>query len=714
MEKIRVGIDVGGTFTHAVAINHDTMELMLKVKVPTTHSAPEGVARGIIDSIHILLEKGNIQPENVIFIAHSTTQATNALLEGDVSKVGIIGMGNGGMESAKAKLDTAIDNIQLAPGKFIQVCHTFLNSADLSEQTIDQALSELSSMNAEVLVAAEAFSVDNPVNENVVLERAEQRNLYGTGSHEISQLYGLRTRTTTAVINASILPKMLATADTTESSVTAAGIKAPLMIMRGDGGAMTINDMRQRPILTMLSGPAAGVAGALMYEKVSYGIFLEVGGTSTDMSAIKNGNVMVEYAEVGGHRTYLRSLDTRTVGIAGGSMIAVKDGCITDVGPRSAHIAGLPYAVFAEEDLIEPKVILITPRPGDPQYVAVETKDGKRYALTLTCAANALGLTKPEDTAYGNPERARQAFAALASYIDTSIENAAAQVMDKAANKIIPVVKALWSKYEMDPDYLTLVGGGGGATAIVPYVAQKMKLQYKTASNADVISSIGVALAMVRDVLEKSIINPTPDDILRIRKEAEDKVIRMGANPESVEVQIEIDPQKNIVRAVAMGALAMRKKKHEHSLSVEEQKVKAAETLHATPDQVELAGQTPMFSVFTHQAVKKKAFGLFKVYRLPVRVVDEDGIIRLAVSDGKVINETMAGLDQRLPEIIRGGCRFGDGGQTIPDVFILVNGKILNFTGMQDIDQICALAGVELFGYGDEEAIVIVLGLKDA
>jgi N-methylhydantoinase A/oxoprolinase/acetone carboxylase beta subunit len=507
---------------------------------------------------------------------------------------------------------------------------------------------------------------------------------------------------------------MMATADTTENSVIAAGIKAPLMIMRGDGGAMTINDMRQRPILTMLSGPAAGVAGALMYEKVSYGIFLEVGGTSTDMSAIKNGNVMVEYAEVGGHRTYLRSLDTRTVGIAGGSMIAVKNGQIEDVGPRSSHIAGLPYAVFAEEDIIEPKIVLVTPKPGDPEYVAIETKDGKKYALTLTCAANILGITKPGDTAYGNPERAKQAFAALASYLDTSIENAATQVLDKAANKVIPVVKTLWSKYEMDPDYLTLVGGGGGAAAIVPYVAKKMNLQYKTALNADVISSIGVALAMVRDVLEKSIIDPTPDDILRIRKEAEDRVIQMGANSESIEVQIEIDPQKNIVRAIAMGALAMRKKDHSHSLTLMEQKEKAAETLHATPDQIELVGQTPMFTIFTYQSIKKKAFGIFKTIRTPVRAVDEDGIIRLAVSDGKVINEKMNGLLNRLPDLIRTGCRFGDGGQTIPDVFLIVNGKIMNYSGMQDIAQITALAGVELGGYGDDETIVIVLGMKDA
>ena len=116
--KVRIGIDVGGTFTDAVAINNDTYELIGTVKVPTTHTAKEGVAAGIVEVLHKVMEENGIRPEDVTFIAHGTTQATNALLEGDVANVGIVTMGSG-LQGAKSRSDTAMGSIELAAGKFL-------------------------------------------------------------------------------------------------------------------------------------------------------------------------------------------------------------------------------------------------------------------------------------------------------------------------------------------------------------------------------------------------------------------------------------------------------------------------------------------------------------------------------------------------------------------------------------------------------------------
>ena len=283
------------------------------------------------------------------------------------------------------------------------------------------------------------------------MPRRSSQGLAATGGHEITKLYGLTTRTRTAVINASILPKMIDTADMTEASVREAGITAPLMIMRGDGGVMDIAEMRRRPAMTMLSGPAASVAGALMHLKVSDGIYFEVGGTSTNMGVIRNGLPTVKYARVGGHETYVNSLDVRVAGVAGGSMVRLSGRRITDVGPRSAHIAGLPYAAFADpQEIIDPVLELFQPKPGDPEdYVAVRSANGRRFAITNTCAANVLGYATPGVHAHGSAEAARRAMQALAAAIGDTVEVAAA-ILDAAAKKVIPIVELLIAEYRLD------------------------------------------------------------------------------------------------------------------------------------------------------------------------------------------------------------------------------------------------------------------------
>lgn len=226
-------------------------------------------------------------------------------------------------------------------------------------------------------------------------------------------------------------------------------------------------------------------------------------------------------------------------------MIRVNKSGVHDVGPRSAHIAGLDYAGFTDEDeIVEPRLEFFSPKEGVPEdYVAIRLKSGKRITVTNSCAANVLGLVTPKDFSYGNVNAARKAMQPIADYLHTTVEDVAAQILTRAYEKIEPIIMELDDKYRLEHDQISLVGVGGGATSLIGFCANKMNIKYGVPENAEVISSIGVALAMVRDVVERVVPNPTPEDIRSIKREAVDKAVESGAAPGSAEVHIEIDPQ---------------------------------------------------------------------------------------------------------------------------------------------------------------------------
>lgn len=709
---IRIGIDVGGTFTHAVAIQAPENLVVAHAVTPTTHTSENSISDGIIKVFKDVMEKTGAKPEDVSFVAHSTTQATNALLEGDVAKVGIVGMGKG-LEAFKAKTDTHIKDIVLSPGKILHTSHVFINSSEknFNLSKIEQAIETLIEEGCEVIVASEAFSVDDPSNEQLVLEIAYKKGLPATASHEISQLYGLKVRTRTAVINASILPKMTSTAELTDKSIKESGITAPLMIMRSDGGVMDLEQMKKRPILTMLSGPAAGIAAAIMYTKISDGVFLEVGGTSTDIAAIKNGKAMIKSANIGGHLTYLKTLDSRTVGIGGGSMVRIRDRVVTEVGPRSAHIAGLSYLAFCnEKEIAQVTPAFIRPMESDPDdYLVAVNPQGKRFAVTLTDASIVAGMTKPGDYAYGNEAAVRNAFDQLGKSLGINGQELAYSILNKAMSKVRPIVEDLLDEYKLDKELVSLVGGGGGATTVVPWLSKNMEMKYLIAENAEIISAIGVALAMLRDSVERTVVNPTEHDIISIRKEAIGRLESMGAAPETIEVQIEIDNSKNILRATATGAFHMdTSATNLKPLSKSEIAQKAAESFKTDVNEIKLIAATDGLLVYQHCETVKGLFGIFTRQRCHYRVIDNFGIIKLQCS-GAALQTVMHKANHEIPAFIEKNSIYNDAGMIIPEVFVLYKSRIADFSTILDFEKIKELIKIELQGLKQDEPVVVIV-----
>ncbi len=677
MSRIRLGIDVGGTFTKAVAVDITNAQLIGKSAVHTTHFSNRGVAEGIIQALTKVINQNNIKVSEIELISHSTTQAVNALLEADTSKVGIIGMGVA-LEKSNIIKRTKINDLELASGKYLSSCYRFLDTSKyLDEKEVKEKIEELKQEGADVLVVSEAYGVDDPSNESYVLKNSD---IPSTAGHELTGIYGLEIRTLTAAINACILPKAINTAKFVEDAVRNEGITCPIMIMKGDGGITDINTFKQKPILTVLSGPAASVAGALLHSKVLNGVFIEVGGTSTNICVIKNGKPEIKYVTITKHPTCIRSVDVRIAGVAGGSLIRISNKKIIDVGPRSAHIAGLQYSCFVNPEVIKDgKIERFRPKENDPDdYICIRTQNNQRIAITTTCAANALGLVSDKEYSFGNQESARMAISMLAKEIGLTFFDTAETILTNATKKIMEIIERMIKDYGLKNDQIMLIGGGGGAASIIPYIAKKNNFKFKIADHAEVISSIGVSAAMVYEEKEKTVDKPTPEDISELIEEIKINALNRGALPESLSIQTEFISERSILRATAMGNVELDIGKS----SINEITLKEAEKIAIdviNSENINNISDMRNYYVFNGEVIKKRLLSNKKKY--PLLVLDKFGKIRLMLENAKIVkgdvNRIVSDLES---EILYYSKKNKDG--LAPQIHILDDIKLIDFSSL--------------------------------
>jgi N-methylhydantoinase A len=706
----RVGIDVGGTFTDVVAIDAAT-RVVAVVKVPTTHHDARGVAAGIVAGVERLLANSEIDAGGIAFIAHSTTQATNALLEGDLAKVGVVGLLDGLAWLSRRQMRFAA--FPVGGGSEFAPHFAFAHGGD--EAATRGAIDSLIAGGAETIAASESFGVDRPERETQAAEYARARGVEATSGHDVSTAYGLRARTRTAALNAAILPRMVRTARMTARAVSDAAIPAPLMVMRSDGGVMDVREIERRPILTLLSGPAAGIAGALLHERLSDGIFVEVGGTSSDCSAIRTGRPQMQPARIGGHRTMLRTLDVRTLGIGGGSMLRVGERGILDVGPRSAHIAGCAYASFTTPRMLEgARFEQIAPLPRDRrEYAVLVARDGTRIAPTATCAANLLGIVPEGAFARGNAAAARLAFEMLAQNLGGDAVSLARETLVIAGEKLRGAIDGLVVDYGLDRGSAIIVGGGGAAGALVPPAATATNLPYRIARDAEVIAPIGVALALVRDVVERTIFSPSAEEIARIRREATDRVVAAGAAPDRVEVELEIDTQRSRVRATASGATALVDSASGAACTAAERRAFAAEAMRCAPGELDVVELTSALTAYQRRWKLKGRFRGAREVR-DVRVLDAGGAVRLSLRDPEFAEAPVRELGTRVRDAVERATRFGDVGRALPALYLMRGARIAAYEGLTSAEQAVALAAEETDGCAPDEPVALLVVRREA
>ncbi|MDQ3987378.1 MAG: methylhydantoinase [Actinomycetota bacterium] len=640
---VRVGVDVGGTFTKAVACE-SSGPVVARAVVPTTHQAVAGVAEGVVRSLRALREQLRDRGrDRIALVAHSSTQAVNALLEGDTSNVGVVGIGRR-PDLRRARRRTQLGEIRLAPSRRLRTIHRFVDATSgLTHDVLRDAVRSLVNEGVESLCFSEAFGVDDARGEWMGLEVAEEQGIPACAGHELSGLYGLEMRTLTAAINATILPAALRTARHVQEGIEELD-HLPLLVMRGDGGAADLSAMSRHPIFSAFSGPAASVSGALRHLSVHDGVVVEVGGTSTNVSAIRAGRPVLSYVRVLDHVTSVRSLDVRVAGVAGGSLVRAQRrlGRVEiDVGPRSAHIAGLRYCSFArEQELAGGRVVWLAPRPGDTDdYLVVENRDGERFAITPTCAANALREVPDGAYAWGDADSSRIALELAGRELGFEWRGLAFRILQRAAEKIAACIVDTVREHGLR--HPTIVGVGGGAGALVPALARGLDLEWAIPRDAEIISSIGDALSLIRVEIERSLTRASSSEVADAHRAAEEAALRAGAAPDSVHTESSAVPERRALRVVAYGATRLAADAPGPDLAEQELLAAAARELGSS---VRLVASAPPYFVFVDDDERRCA------------VVDRSGSV-IYSGDAEIATGTGAQvsalLSQKVPQLIR-------------------------------------------------------------
>lgn len=330
-----LGIDTGGTYTDAVLYDEASRTVMATAKSPTTH---HDLSIGICGAIDGVLASGVVAAGAIELVSMSTTLATNALVEGKGRAVGAVVIGFDVEVVERAGLAEALGN---DPAVFLAGGHD-PHGGEAAPLDLDRLESEVRAMDArvEAFAVTAQFSVRNPDHELAaadLIHRVTGKPV--TLSHHLSARLNGPKRAVTAILNARLISIIDRLVHTTEEAIAERGIDAPLMVVRGDGSLVSAAFVRERPIETILSGPAASLVGAAHLTALDDAIISDIGGTTTDIAVLTAGvpTVSPDGATVGGHQTMVSAVAMHTHGLGGDSRVRHDEraaGAVLLIGPR--------------------------------------------------------------------------------------------------------------------------------------------------------------------------------------------------------------------------------------------------------------------------------------------------------------------------------------------------------------------------------------------
>jgi N-methylhydantoinase A len=458
---LRVGVDVGGTFTDIFVYNQASGEAW-SAKVLTT---PENQAIGVMQS----LEAAAVDLGEVSFIAHGTTTGTNALIERKGAPTGLIATEGfrDVLEIMRTDRETGYDLTWEKPRPLVprrlrrEVRERVLKDGQvelpLDEEGARATLRELAQLGVESIAVSFVHSYANPGHEQRVRELADETipEVFISLSSEINAEYREFERTSTVVIDAYVKPIMVRYISRLIDDLRAGGLEERLFIMQGSGGMITAERATQKPIATLASGPAAGAIGAAkvgVQAGLADVVTFDVGGTSTDVSLIHGGQPYVNHQKhvEWGRPTRVPMIDVESVGAGGGSIAWIDEGGGLKVGPQSAGA-----------------------NPGPICYRRGGTEPTLSDALVVKAI---LGAELAGGRVHLDLDAAREGIEVLAKGLGLGLDRVVEGIVEIAQHNMANAARSVSIWKGLDPRDLTLVAFGGAGGMVAGAVARELDI----------------------------------------------------------------------------------------------------------------------------------------------------------------------------------------------------------------------------------------------
>jgi N-methylhydantoinase A/oxoprolinase/acetone carboxylase beta subunit len=526
-----IGLDVGGTHTDVVLIGKEG--IINQAKVPTEKA-------NLFDTIITGFQQvtRGIKTENIERIVLSTTLTTNAILEGKGEPVGMIVAGGPGLNPEFFRIG---DHYYPVAG---YIDHRGREVQPVNSSEIECVASKLKTDGIKSVGVVGKFSVRNPVHENQIIKKLANRFDYVLAGHRVSGNLNFPRRIATVFLNASVQSIYRLFFQAVQKTISEMGIKAPIYVLKADGGTMSLEASMNFPGQTIFSGPAASIMGALSYAKPQVEtLVLDIGGTTTDMGILIDRVPLLEPVgiEIGGLKTLVRSLNTESIALGGDSAVRVQSGHIL-IGPDRQG----PAMAFGGP----------VPTPTDAIIVLGLMKEGNRAQAekAMTIIGEALGCDPVS--------AAREVYNAFC-YI---LMGAARAMTEKINQRPVYTIREFLDSYRVEPQEIFIIGGPA------PYFAPKLSeisgLPARVVPYHEIVNAIGAALS--RTTCELTLFVDTERGIASAPEEGfykpvghsfsiddarnlaisllTHKALEEGASPEHMETEIIEETQFNMVR----------------------------------------------------------------------------------------------------------------------------------------------------------------------